>query len=119
MILSIFEELAQAGSEVIIVRVLRLVRFVRTLRVVRLLPIFHTLRTLTNAARDSVVCFFWAMVLLLFIMFMFGVGFVQIILQFVDSGLADESQMEFLRTFFPSMSMTLLTLFMSVTGGVS
>jgi len=117
--LSIIEEVANTGSDVLYVRVLRLFRFVRTLRVVRTFPIFHTLRTLSNAIKDSVVCFCWAMVLLCFVIFMFAAGFVPVLVDFADSGTASENHLDFLRTFFPSLSRTLLTLFMSVTGGLS
>jgi len=92
---------------------------VRTLRVVPSLPIFHSLRTMLNAIMGSAEYLLWAMVLLFFVMFMFAVAFMQGVSLHSESGMATEEEAVIMETFFPSLAMTLLTLFMSISGGLN
>ena len=107
------------GVDLEYVRLVRLFRLVRTFRVVRTLPMFMTLRTMLNAIMNSVRSFLWAMVLVWFTMFMFAVAFAQGVTQHAQSSIVADSDMIVLRSYFPSLPATLLTLFMCVTGGVN
>ena len=57
---SLIEEAARSGwfADLLHVRVLRCLRLMRTIRVVQTFSVFHTLRALLNAIKDSVICFF-------------------------------------------------------------
>lgn len=118
---SLIEEAARSGwfADLLHVRVLRCLRLMRTIRVVQTFSVFHTLRALLNAIKDSVICFFWAVLLFALIIVMFAMGFAQGVAQFAESGRASEHRMVFLETFFSSLPMTALTLFMSITGGLN
>lgn len=101
------------------IRVLRLARVVRTLRVARLIPLFGKLRALINALLSSIASLVWAMAVLVFLIFLFAIIFMQGATQYVDQDVHNHEYVQFLQEFFGSMGMTLLTLFMSVTSGLS
>ena len=107
------------GVDLKYVRLVRLFGLVRTIRVVRTLPMFMTPRTMLNAIMNSVRSFLWAMVLVWFTMFMFAVAFAQGVTQYAYSSIVADSDMIVLRSCFPSLAATLLTLFMCVTDGVN
>jgi len=119
--LSLFEEVVGGyrGVDFMYVRLLRLSRLVRTLRVFQSLPFFHTLRTMLNTILDCAGYLLWAMVLLWFVMFMFAVAFMQGVSQHAESDMATEEETVVMETYFPSLEMTLLTLFMSISGGLN
>lgn len=120
VMVSLVEYAVETSSAVdlLYIRLLRLSRLFRIARVTKKLATFHTLRTLLNAIKDSVIPLFWALVFILFIIFMFSVAFTQGVAEYAASGLATEGHMILVRTFFHSLPMTVLTLFMSITGGV-
>ena len=60
-----------------------------------------------------------AVVLMSMVMFLFGVAFMQGLSLHAESGTATEQDVFVMQTFFPSLIMTILTLFMSITGGVN
>lgn len=120
VVVSLLEGLAAGGGiDFKYIRLMRLTRLVRTLRVVRTLPMFTTLRTMMNAIMNSASSLMWAMILIWFTLFMFAVAFTQGVAQYVEGASAAEGNMTFYNTFFSSLGMTLLTLFMSITGGVN
>lgn len=103
------------------VRILRLIRIFRALRVVRTVPMFMKLRIMVNAIANSILSLFWALGLLVFAMLMFGACFLQGATQYVTQGPQDENflrNVEHLEVFFSSLPMAILTLYMSITGGV-
>ena len=119
VLLSLIEEAGSGWSaDLLHVRVLRCLRLLRTIRVVQTFTVFHTLRTLSNAIKESVMAFLWALMLIGLIIVMFSVAFTQGVAEFAESGGASENRMVFLETFFCSLPMTILTLFMCVTGGL-
>lgn len=61
----------------------------------------------------------WAMVILALVMFLFAVFFMQGVAEYVSSKEEADLLTEDLRSFFGTLLMTLLTLFMCVTGGLS
>ena len=110
--------LTSYSFEVKYIRVLRLCRVIRTLRVARLIPLFGKLRALINALLSSLASLVWAMGVLVFLMFLFAVIFMQGATQYIDQAESSDANVEFLETYFGSMWMTFLSLFMSVTSGL-
>jgi len=109
----------ESATQLTYLRILRLFRLVRTLRVVREVPFFAKLRTMINAIANSVASLFWALVLSAFAMFLFGCIFLQGATQYVRTHVRDDANVSFLEQFFSSVPVTMLTLFMSITSGVS
>eukprot|EP00450_Noctiluca_scintillans_P035036 CAMPEP_0194540096 /NCGR_PEP_ID=MMETSP0253-20130528/80249_1 /TAXON_ID=2966 /ORGANISM="Noctiluca scintillans" /LENGTH=653 /DNA_ID=CAMNT_0039386439 /DNA_START=9 /DNA_END=1966 /DNA_ORIENTATION=+ len=101
------------------VRMLRLSRLMRTMRVVQTLSVFRQFRTLLIAITESTEGLLWAVVLMSMVMFLFGVAFMQGLSLHAESGTASEQDVYVMQTFFPNLMMTILTLFMSITGGVN
>lgn len=105
------------------VRLMRLLRApshsFRVVRSVRLGALVRTLRLILLALMKSFVPFFWALLILLLTIFMFAVIFVNAVASHVQQvtqvgDVLDDD----VKLFFDSMSMALLTLFMSISGGV-
>ena len=123
VVVSIIEMAAvRLGLELSYIRTLRLFRIFRTLRVVRTVPLFMKLRIMVNAIANSVLSLFWALGLLLFTMLLFSAVFVQGATQYISQRAEDalfQTNLEYLETFFSSLPMAVMTLYMSITGGVS
>ena len=105
------------------VRTFRVFRIFRSFRFFTLLrgasSLFHKLRLMLLAIPISVVPFFWAVIILLMFVFIFSVIFVDGVATHISDAVTGDPDVDQLRTFFGSMSMALLTLLMSVLGGVS
>ena len=100
-------------------RLIRLLRMIRTVQVVRRLRLFSKLRLMLLAIFESVVSLIWALVLLVAFMFLFAVVFLQAAKDHMESAPHDDMAAEVLATFFHSLPMALLTLCMSISGGVN
>lgn len=105
------------------VRTFRVFRIFRSFRIFTLLrgasSLFHKLRLMLLAILISAVPFFWAVIILLMFVFIFSVIFVDGVATHISDAVIGDPDVDQLRTFFGSMSMALLTLLMSVLGGVS
>jgi len=110
--------LVGANFDIAYIRILRLSRVARTLRVVRSAPFLIKLRTMVNAIVNSIPSLFWAFSLLAFVVFVFGTIFAQGIVQVLDT---QETfvHIDYIQRFCASLPMTLLTLFMAITSGIS
>ena len=110
--------LVGANFDIAYIRILRLSRVARTLRVVRSAPFLIKLRTMVNAIVNSIPSLFWAFSLLAFVDFVFGTIFAQGIVQVLDT---QETfvHIDYIQRFCASLPMTLLTLFMAITSGIS
>lgn len=98
-----------------VLRTLRLVRLVRVARIVRLVRFFGDLRVMVNALKTSFRALLWAILLMLLVMYMYGVTFMQLAknhLQVYD----DDGNS--LQVYYGSMGRTIGTLFMTVSGGI-
>jgi len=109
------------GLDVSYVRLLRLSRVVRTLRVVRTVSFLYKFRAMLNAIASSIPSLVWALALIGSITFLFAIFITQGIATYSNLDPTDRTneQVNALHTFFGSTNMTLLTLFMSITGGIS
>ena len=99
-------------------RMLRLLRTLRSVRILRYLRFFSKFRLLALAMQKSLVPFFWACFMLLSMLYVVGVFFLNGVAGHIASGKAHPSQVVELQSSFGSLSRCLLTLFMSITGGM-
>ncbi|CAE7529644.1 CACNA1S [Symbiodinium natans] len=105
-------------SSLRIMRFARLVRALRGIRVIRVIRYISGLRTILFSIASTMSSVLWTMVLLLMIFFCFGVLIAQISTdycrQFINS---DSTCAPQLLRFWPSVMESMLTLFLSITGG--
>jgi len=106
-------------SYVRLLRLLRLIRTLRGIRVLRMFQVFGKFRVLLLAIRHSVVPFTWACVLLFWMLYIVSIVFLNGVAEYVGGGDTDSDVVDGLQTLFGSLDWALLTLFMSVTGGLS
>lgn len=101
------------------IRMVRILRIVRVFRIFRLMRFFRSLRILVFSVLNTLKSLFWTMCLLVSILFIFGVIFTQAVLQHltVDHGSADA--WEALLPHYGTLFTTILTLFKTITGGVT
>ena len=124
LVVSSVVELYLQASEVnfSFIRVLRLFRIIRTLRVVRLLRFATTLKNLRLmilAIIKSSGPLVFATGILLTLMFLVAVLVLHGVTSYVDQSSQPSTVVDEMNIYFSSMPMTLLTLFMSITGGVN
>ena len=104
------------------IRVLRLVRIVRALRMVRLLRFAGTMksmRLMILAIIQSTGPLLIACFILVMAIFIFAVIVLNGVAGYVAGAHSDDAYVDIMHVYFCSMPMTLLTLFMSITGGLS
>mmetsp|Transcript_61513 Transcript_61513/g.144092 ORF Transcript_61513/g.144092 Transcript_61513/m.144092 type:complete len:591 (-) Transcript_61513:360-2132(-) len=118
---------AQAGgfSGVSSLKAFRVVRITRIVKAIRLMKIFRfvmALRTLVTSILHTLKSLFWAMILLSIIIYVFAILFVQAVSDYIDDPssvpLSSEDQTASFK-YFGSLPNTMLSLFMSICGGVS
>ena len=121
VLISVIETiLANSSLQLSHMRVLRLFRVFRTLRVVREVPFFERLRMMINAVANSVTSLVWAIVLLFSTIYMFSCIFLQGATQYILNGSdGHDTHIDSLAEFFPNIHRTMLTLFMTITSGIS
>ena len=102
------------------IRVIRVLRIARSFRVVRLLRFagLRNLRLMLMAIIGSAIPLVWAGLILMAVMFFFAVVFLNGVADYISEATLADPSAQFLRVFFPDLAMTLLTLFMSITGGL-
>ena len=105
-----------------IFRILRLTRIVKMVRLVRIFRFVSALRTLVTSIAHTLKALFWALTLLAMIVYVFAVLFSQVLHDHITdptapplSADADEARIKY----FGSLPETMLSLFMSIAGGVS
>lgn len=122
VVLSLVEMiLARAGfnpSLIRILRVVRVVRSVRTLRIMRFSGLSRKLRVMTLAIMNCSIMLCWAITILMLVTFLFAVVFLSFASQYVFDAGPDDPHVDDLRRYFGSLFLTMVTLFMTVTGGI-
>jgi len=103
------------------IRLLRVLRVARSLRMIHLIkfPGLRNLRLMLMAIIGSAVPLLWAGLVLVILMFFFGVIFLNGVADYTAEASLVDPNVDVIRTFFPTLLMTLLTLFMCITGGVN
>jgi hypothetical protein len=97
------------------IRLLRILRLVRIVRLIRIMRFFRELRLMVSGIHHSLQSLFWAMVLLLMMMFMFAVYAVQV----AADELQDDFDDPFLRENYGSVVQVLFSLFKIVSYGAN
>ena len=85
----------------------------------RFVPFLFKFRFLVLACANSLSALFWALVLLSLLTFTFSLVFVTSLTAHVEVSAADHVLVEDIRTYFRDLPTSMLTLFMSITGGVN
>jgi len=99
-------------------KVIRMFRMARVFRIVRVLRFLAELRIMVLLIVHSVRSLFWLMVLLCLILYVFSVFFTQGVTDHLSSGGSVAAEEE-LRLYYGGLGTSALTLFTSITGGVS
>lgn len=103
-------------------RIVRITRIVKTVRLMRIFRFVLALRTLIHSIWHTLKSLFWALVLLLLIVYIFGMIFTQAVNGHIfdpdSSGLSDE-ETDISLQYYGKLTITMLSLFMSVTDGIS
>ncbi|CAE7478612.1 Scn10a [Symbiodinium necroappetens] len=99
-------------------RLIRLCKIVKILRVFRTLKFFSELRLMLDCVLGSLMNVMWCVILLVFVMYVFGLLLQQGIVQyFMEENVTPKAEGE-LRDYFRSVGDTIITLFQSSTSGV-
>jgi len=100
-------------------RILRLLKLAKILRALRVLKVFRELSTIMESFKKSMISLFWSMFMLTFLLYVFGLIFIQGVSRFLMDrpSISDADALQ-LRDLFSSVSRSMLTLYMAVTGGV-
>jgi len=101
------------------IRMLRVVRALRMMRILRYVQAFRHLRLMTLALVHSAVKVMWAVLLIMVVTYLFSIIFLQGVSIYISEASFGDSQVPDLLEFFGSLQMAILTLFMSISGGVS
>ncbi|CAE7416797.1 Scn11a, partial [Symbiodinium natans] len=100
-------------------RIVRVTRFLKSLRLIRVFRFVLSLRTLITSIIYTLRSLFWALVLLALIIYLFSVLLAQAVADYrVESALPERAENAAVR-YYSSLAKTMLSLFMSITGGVS
>eukprot|EP00435_Cladocopium_sp_Y103_P034293 s1325_g8.t2 len=108
-------------SNLRVIRIVRITRLVRLTRVARITRFIKALRTLVSSIVFTLKSLIWATVLLCLIIYGFGIVFTQAAVMFVASS-TESPPMETLDgiyLYWADLPTSMLTLFMSITGGLS
>lgn len=120
---AIVEECLSIASSTTVIRILRTLRLIRVLRFIRLMRFFNDLRAMVWGILHSINSLFWAIILLVIIMFVFAVYFTQAVTFFLQEDVHDRevelnaTELEALKVYFGSILMTIYTLFKAISGG--
>lgn len=101
--------------DVSVLRMLRMVRLLRVARIVRVVRFFNDLRVMVNGIKASSRALLWAVALLLLVTYVFGVTFMQLSAAHLTGSNGQDS---LLITYYGTLSRTILTLFMTISGGM-
>lgn len=102
-------------------RIVRLTRLLKTVKLMRIFRFVLALRMLITSILHTLKSLFWALILLLLIVYVFAVLFVQAVHDHrteVGVSLSEEEISAYDR-YFDSLPTTMITLFMSISSGVS
>jgi len=99
-------------------RLLRMARVFRITRLIRWLHFFHSLRLMVVAMSQAIVPLMWGVLVMFLLMYVFSIIFLQAISEYVRDAVAEDTNVASLRMYFNSLPMSMLSLFMAVTGGI-
>ncbi|CAE7729046.1 CACNA1G [Symbiodinium pilosum] len=103
-------------------RIIRLTKILRTMRLIRIFRFVNALRMLITSIFHTLKSLFWAVVLIKLNVYVFAVLFVQAVVDFKEEPAFEalaERERDGIERYYSSVLMTMLSLFMSIAGGVS
>eukprot|EP00928_Gymnodinium_smaydae_P087450 TRINITY_DN71711_c0_g1_i1.p1 TRINITY_DN71711_c0_g1~~TRINITY_DN71711_c0_g1_i1.p1 ORF type:complete len:614 (+),score=107.93 TRINITY_DN71711_c0_g1_i1:133-1974(+) len=108
-------------TNVSFMRILRVFRMIRVLRIVRVLKVFHELRRMAASIISAMASLVWAFVLLLLIMYIFGIFFMQGAVNWISDNKDTHPDFVQLRDnlgeVYGSMPGTMYALIQAISGG--
>jgi len=117
--------LSKAGHmmNVTFARPLRFLRFVQVLRIMRVMSLFHSFRLMIYSIMYSMLSLVWVFAMLAFVMYLFSMVFMHGIAEHFraargSGGPCETATCEELTRLFGNATLTLVSLFMSITGGL-
>ncbi|CAJ1404753.1 unnamed protein product [Effrenium voratum] len=101
-------------------RIIRITRLVKTVRLAKVFRFVMAFRMLITSIMHTLKSLFWALALLILIVYIFAVLFTQAVNDYLsDSGPMSQRELDNSQRYYGSMMQTMLSLFMSITSGVS
>lgn len=113
---------ASPASNIGVIRLLRVFRLLRVLRIMRVIKFLKDVRILMLAVAHTLGTAVWAFLLTFICMYMFGIAITQMVADYVAEQQAlgnDVDRNSELVHHFSSIAFSILTLFMSIAGGLS
>jgi len=99
-------------------RLLKIARAFRAIRMVRHMPWMYELRFMSLAIMNSAVPLFWACLILCLFLFIFAIVLVQGVAAYILNNVVLSEEIRQLEEYFATVGRTMLTLVMSMTGGM-
>jgi len=110
-------DVSMGGPDATMGKVMRIFRMARVIRVIRVFRFLDDLRCMVLLIIHSMRSLFWLMILLLLILFVFSIFFTQGVADYTAGG--GQEARALLSEHYGGLANSALTLFMSITGGVS
>jgi len=107
-------KLQEAIDQMGILRLLRLARVLRLIRMVRLIP---ELKSMVYLIASSMGAFFWAVMLLLIMIYCIAVYFTELSDEIIKKELVNEASRDDLMVYYGSVGTSIFTCFQAITGG--
>eukprot|EP00928_Gymnodinium_smaydae_P035511 TRINITY_DN24983_c1_g2_i1.p1 TRINITY_DN24983_c1_g2~~TRINITY_DN24983_c1_g2_i1.p1 ORF type:complete len:715 (+),score=157.22 TRINITY_DN24983_c1_g2_i1:111-2255(+) len=110
-----------AGIDFKVIRIVRLIRITRAIRIGRLLKHLRQLHKMAFSLAYSVPTLVWSLVLLLFLVYAFGICLTQAVSDYLHNDLNGNVALlpEGMIEYYGTLSESIYTLYLSVTNGVS
>jgi len=112
----------RGASSLRALRIVRLLRLVRILRFTRLMHFARALRTMVHQLLSTLKSLFWAVLLLMMIIYLFAILFTQAVTAHAHDVFQDGAtfeEMESLQQYWKSIPVSMLSLYMAITGGIN
>lgn len=110
---------AGVSSSIRMVRIIRASRLLRILRTVWVIRFIGALRTLVASLVDTLRSLFWALLLLFLIIYVFGILFTDVALEYVQENYQANGELDLnLIKYFGSLYNSAATLFRAISGGL-
>lgn len=108
------------ASNMSFMRVMRILRLVRVLRIIRIIRFMDKLRMLVVSIMNSMRSLFWTLMLLLLGIYVVGIYFTQLVLDFrLDGSSAAILAADKLNPYFGRLSPAMMSLYQAMAGGIN
>eukprot|EP00931_Biecheleriopsis_adriatica_P003955 TRINITY_DN10569_c0_g3_i1.p1 TRINITY_DN10569_c0_g3~~TRINITY_DN10569_c0_g3_i1.p1 ORF type:complete len:721 (+),score=117.48 TRINITY_DN10569_c0_g3_i1:74-2236(+) len=106
-----------SGTNISFMRIFRLFKIAKILRTIRVIKVFRELYTMLESFARCFISMFWGMALMIFLLYIFSLVFAQGVAGFLSSAELPEDNLSNVMENFGSVSTSMLSLYMAVTGG--